>query len=222
MSQPAFSDEFRRQLANGKYTYWAEDLSEEHLRAVLWMVGEFAGRSLSIVELLDQHRAELSGAMRGVLALQALSQVINYRERFDVNGWVQRMMRGRAWLEPGDLPEGLRAELGRAATGIEWKGVIAKDGYELWGGDASGKSVGARIDPAGHVTITRLVEAATVPQAVRDAFSRQMPGAELHSVHTLGPNLQVVQAYEFTATDAQHRTRKVVIPRLNEARSGAP
>lgn len=40
-----FCDEFRSRLKLGKYTSWAEDLPEESLEALLWMVGEFGIRA---------------------------------------------------------------------------------------------------------------------------------------------------------------------------------
>jgi len=45
MSKPAFSDELRTELANGKYTRWAVNLTESELTSLLWMVGEYGIRS---------------------------------------------------------------------------------------------------------------------------------------------------------------------------------
>lgn len=43
---PAFVDPtFRKELSLGKYTRWAENLTEDQLAAVLWAVGEFACRA---------------------------------------------------------------------------------------------------------------------------------------------------------------------------------
>lgn len=44
-----FSGEFRERLKLGKYTSWAEDLSEEQLRMVLSFVGEFGIRASELL-----------------------------------------------------------------------------------------------------------------------------------------------------------------------------
>ena len=40
MANKLFSKDFRRRLSGGKYTNWAENLTEENLEALLWMIGE--------------------------------------------------------------------------------------------------------------------------------------------------------------------------------------
>jgi hypothetical protein len=47
MDDAYFSDEFRARLQKGKYTQWAEHLTEEELAVVLWYVGELGLRPLS-------------------------------------------------------------------------------------------------------------------------------------------------------------------------------
>lgn len=44
-----FSDEFRAKLKLGKYSSWAEDLTEEDVRVLLWAVGEFGLRAPELV-----------------------------------------------------------------------------------------------------------------------------------------------------------------------------
>ncbi len=45
MSEPVFNEALKKELNQGKYTSWAENLTEQQLLAVLWAVGEFAGRA---------------------------------------------------------------------------------------------------------------------------------------------------------------------------------
>jgi hypothetical protein len=40
-----FSEDFKTKLRQGKYTSWAENITPDQLAAVLWAVGEFAGRT---------------------------------------------------------------------------------------------------------------------------------------------------------------------------------
>ena len=56
-----FVGEFRRKLAQFKYTQWAADLTQGQLRVVLWAIGELGYRSQSILKYLDRHEDELPG-----------------------------------------------------------------------------------------------------------------------------------------------------------------
>ena len=39
-----FSDALRERLAQGKYSRWAKDLTEETVEALIWAIGEYASR----------------------------------------------------------------------------------------------------------------------------------------------------------------------------------
>lgn len=89
----AFTDEFRRRIALGKYTGWAADLTDDQLVAVLWAVGEYGRRSQWILECLDRHADEFwpaHGFPRAKLGLELLSAMSD-RERFSVEQVVERV-----------------------------------------------------------------------------------------------------------------------------------
>jgi hypothetical protein len=72
---PAFSDEFRRELAVLKHMRWAADLTREQLLVALWAVGELGGRAKVILECLGRHEDELFpgyGYPRARVGLQVL------------------------------------------------------------------------------------------------------------------------------------------------------
>ena len=50
-----FSEQFRKRIEVGKYTRWAKDLTEEHLEALLWAVGEYGYRSHHGLDVLREH-----------------------------------------------------------------------------------------------------------------------------------------------------------------------
>ena len=90
---PAFTDEFRRRIALGKYTGWAADLTEDQLVAVLWAVGEYGRRSQWILECLDRHADEFYpayGLPRARLGLELLSAMAD-RQRFTAEQVVERV-----------------------------------------------------------------------------------------------------------------------------------
>ncbi len=45
MKRTAYSPELQSELAHGKYTKWAADLTEAELYNLLWLVGEFGVRT---------------------------------------------------------------------------------------------------------------------------------------------------------------------------------
>jgi len=45
MGRPAFSSQLQARLRMGKYTRWASDLTEDEVRELLWLVGEFGVRA---------------------------------------------------------------------------------------------------------------------------------------------------------------------------------
>ena len=90
---PAFTDEFRRRIAFGKYTGWAADLTEDQLVAVLWAVGEYGRRSQWVLECLDRHADEFYpayGLPRARLGLELLSAMAD-RQPFTVEQVVERV-----------------------------------------------------------------------------------------------------------------------------------
>jgi hypothetical protein len=91
MADPVFSEPFRQQLAQGKYTDWAAALTEEEVRCVLWLVGEFNARAFGIMGVLKAAEAELKTSSRAVQALEALTRVATYGEHLTVNTWAQSL-----------------------------------------------------------------------------------------------------------------------------------
>jgi hypothetical protein len=89
-----FSDSFRQRLALGKYTKWAENLTEPHLEALLWMVGEYGCRALLVLNLLEKHKDEFwfqtEGFARAKLALETISRIVG-GERLDVDEATRRV-----------------------------------------------------------------------------------------------------------------------------------
>jgi hypothetical protein len=54
-----FSDAFRQRLARGEHTKWASDLTQAHLQALLWMVGEFISSGYPVFSLVSAYSKEL-------------------------------------------------------------------------------------------------------------------------------------------------------------------
>jgi hypothetical protein len=78
-----FKGDFRRGLADFKYTRWAADLTPEQLKVVMWAVGELGNRSPAILECLGRHERELAygyGYPRARVALQVLTRMVTRRE----------------------------------------------------------------------------------------------------------------------------------------------
>ena len=69
-----FSEEFLEKIQKGKYSRWAAYLTEDHLFALLWAVGEYGCRSSVPLELLrkNSHFDPFFQA-RAVLALEVLA-----------------------------------------------------------------------------------------------------------------------------------------------------
>lgn len=70
-----FSDEALKRFRLGKYTRWAAGLTEAQLEAVLWMIGEFGYRAVTILPLLQGLRSK-EGSGRAVLALESLFRAV--------------------------------------------------------------------------------------------------------------------------------------------------
>jgi hypothetical protein len=89
-----FSDDFRKRLELGKYTRWAVNLTEPHLEALLWMVGEFGCRAPVVLRLLEKHQDEFTHQdelyARAKVALQSIFRTVA-GERLDVDEVIQRV-----------------------------------------------------------------------------------------------------------------------------------
>jgi hypothetical protein len=94
MTKKAFSEGFNVQLSGGKYTKWAVDMSEDTLRALLWMVGEYGIRVNALKEptSIDEpdylHLIEASENVRAKEALRIIALIvhgnnISYNEALD-------------------------------------------------------------------------------------------------------------------------------------------
>ena len=145
---------FAQALQRSSQARWAiaRTLSQDHLRCLLWLVGEFAARSRTVLQVLRLHRIELSDADRAIAALQAMTRMALFGERIDVDELERRCDRGRGCLEFGDLPERARATLEAAKPGTQWQmDIMTPEGYEIWGVDATGRNIGARVSLSGTV-----------------------------------------------------------------------
>ena len=79
-----FSDDDRRRLAFGKYTRWAENLTEPQLMTLLWMIGEYGARSFRLMEWLDRHEATLAtdsvAYARLRMALESIADIVHGKD----------------------------------------------------------------------------------------------------------------------------------------------
>jgi hypothetical protein len=107
-SPPAFSDDSRREIALGKYTNWAADLTEEQLAAVLWAVGEFGRRSQPVLDCLARHEGEFypaGGYPRARLGLKLLAAMAD-RKGFSVGEVIERVQATvREWRASLEMPQ---------------------------------------------------------------------------------------------------------------------
>jgi len=67
MSSAAFSESFKQKLNYGKYTYWAVDLNEDQLEALLWGIGEYTGR-LREAPTISDDQTEIIVTCRNIVA----------------------------------------------------------------------------------------------------------------------------------------------------------
>ena len=104
----AFTEEFRRKIALGKYTGWAADLTEDQLEAVLWAVGEYGRRSQWVLECLDRHADEFYpayGLPRARLGLELLAAMSD-RHRFTLEQVIERVQAVlREWRAASGEPQ---------------------------------------------------------------------------------------------------------------------
>jgi hypothetical protein len=95
-----FSESFRENLKHGKYSEWATDLTQEHLEALLWAVGEYGYRSHDVLEVLRQHTpGDPVAHARAVLALEILAEFVHGRPS-NLDDHCERVSKvKRAWRE---------------------------------------------------------------------------------------------------------------------------
>lgn len=213
MSAPFFSEGFRQRLKLGKYTRWASNLSEAHLEALLWMLGEFGCRSPGLIELLDKHAEDIThgGLIRGRVALESISRIVN-GERFDVNEAKRRIWRRRGHLEFNDLPDIVKIAADRASPQTTWDLVtMSEKGYELGGKDAKDRRIGASVTNEGKVIVRTAVAESAVPEAVSAALKEQMPKFDLWCALAVGPDCQTVSYYEFWVSPPNAETQKILV-----------
>jgi hypothetical protein len=86
MNNKVLTNNFKSHFANGKYTKWAEDLSDESLRTLIWMIGEYGGRVWSYKEPLDTdepdnlHLIEANKNVRATEALRIIAAIVHGEE----------------------------------------------------------------------------------------------------------------------------------------------
>jgi hypothetical protein len=82
-----FSESLRERLAAGKYTDWAVTLTEDHMEALLWMVGEYGYRAFLFRTALQGQAGNLhqehAGFVRLQVALDTIARIVE-GERLDV------------------------------------------------------------------------------------------------------------------------------------------
>src|SRR3954465_241412 len=76
-----FPEGEREAMRRGTSSKWAADRTEDELRAVIWMVGEFGRRAPQVLAALDRHWVELPppdlvAATRAKLGLAGLFRVV--------------------------------------------------------------------------------------------------------------------------------------------------
>lgn len=144
-----FSDEDRDRLKFGKYTWWAADLSQEHVEYVLWLVGELGMRALPVMNALKQADPEVAQGtlQRALQAIEGLRAAVILRERLDVSkGDPWRLRPSARVREPEQWQPEVRQALDAVAPAARWQWVV-RDG-ETWdaiGKDANGRRVVARV-----------------------------------------------------------------------------
>jgi hypothetical protein len=81
----------RKTLTRGRFT-------DEELRGLLWVIGEFTSRSYGMLEVLEQHRSELVKEQRALAALLLL-QGFTHGQRFD-SAELQRRLLVKSVITP--------------------------------------------------------------------------------------------------------------------------
>jgi hypothetical protein len=76
MEGAMFSEDFRKRLALGEHTRWATDLTQDHLQALLWMVGEFFYRCSPLLALLEDYSEEIGSKPNLARAKDAMTALL--------------------------------------------------------------------------------------------------------------------------------------------------
>jgi len=74
----------RKTLTRGRFT-------DDELRGLLWVIGEFAARSYGMLEVLEQRRSEIPREQRALAALRLLER-FTLGERFDSTELQRRLL----------------------------------------------------------------------------------------------------------------------------------
>lgn len=74
----------RKTLTRGRFT-------DEELRGMLWVIGEFAARSYGMLQVLEQHRGEIPKEQRALAALRLLQRFTS-GERFNSTQLQRRIL----------------------------------------------------------------------------------------------------------------------------------
>jgi hypothetical protein len=123
-----FPEVEREAMRRGASSKWAADLTEDDLRAVIWMVGEFGRRAPHVLAGLDQQWAEspppdLVAATRAKLALEGLFRIV-CGERPSVEEFAGRWgsVAERVWAAAQSRAPELPAEEMGDRWPVEWEG----------------------------------------------------------------------------------------------------
>ncbi len=154
LNPPGFSQELVAAISKEPLARWsvARPLSMENFICVLFLIGEFEARSHELRNHFAARKTELSEAERSLVALEALCQMVRFRERFDVVELEQRMSRGRGHLTADDLPLPVRKRLQDHYPGVAWEWIWKKgDDYEALGKDQKGQTVDVLHSRSGSI-----------------------------------------------------------------------
>jgi hypothetical protein len=83
MERSIVTSHFKSIMMNGKYTKWAADLSDENIRTLLWMIGEYGVRVWSYKERLgtcepdNLHLIEANKNVRSTEALRIIAAIVH-------------------------------------------------------------------------------------------------------------------------------------------------
>jgi hypothetical protein len=91
-----FSEPLLKSICQGKYTRWAQNLTEEQLLVILSAVGEYGVRSFEPLQALHQKVPEDRVSYgRAVEALKVLSEFA-HRKRIDMESFSDRIVQAAA------------------------------------------------------------------------------------------------------------------------------
>ncbi|MGZ8939186.1 MAG: DUF2442 domain-containing protein [Limisphaerales bacterium] len=88
-----FSKEFRKKLET-KYSSWAKDLTEDHLEALFWAMGEYGYRASYPLEVLHRYATKDQSYARYMVGLETIAEFIGGR-RTNLDSLIQRLHSAR-------------------------------------------------------------------------------------------------------------------------------